>query len=288
VDVASRARRRAEQRERRTSSARPYAGAPRLRRVERETAPRPDAARSKPALDERRGRRLAVCLGITALTAATLAIGLSILSAGGGGTASSAPSASGGVAGVAATRAMFGGIPQRGNVLGSPTAPVRLVEFADPQCPFCADYARDVLPTLLREYVRTGKVQLVFRGLAFLGADSVTALRTATAAASENRMWNVLEVLFHNQGSENAWVTEELLRSVVAGAGADADRVVKGREGAAVRAKIDSWSREAQAAGVEGVPAFFVGGRGEPLRPLAVTELTVAAFRPALDAALER
>jgi protein-disulfide isomerase len=181
---------------------------------------------------------------------------------------------------------MLDGIRQHGNVLGSPTAPVRLVEFADPQCPFCAVYARDVLPTLIREYVRTGKVQLDFRGLAFLGPGSVTALRTATAAASENRMWNVLELVFRNQGAENAWVTDELLRSIVAAAGADADRVVAARDGAAVGSTIDAWARQARTGGVRGVPAFFLARRGEPLRPLVVEKLTAPAFRAALDAAL--
>jgi protein-disulfide isomerase len=181
---------------------------------------------------------------------------------------------------------MLDGIAQRGNVLGSPTAPVRLVEYADPQCPFCAVYARDVLPTLVREYVRTGKVQLVFRGLAFLGPGSVTALRTAAAASSENKMWNVLELLFRNQGPENAWVTDELLRSIVVAAGADADRVVAERDGAAVGSMIDSWARTAQTGGVQGVPAFFVGRGGASLQRVAPRQLAVPEFRAALDAAL--
>jgi protein-disulfide isomerase len=137
-----------------------------------------------------------------------------------------------------------------GNVLGSPTAPVRLVEYADLQCPYCARFAVDVLPTIIRDYVRTGKVQLVMHGLAFIGPDSVTALRTATAAGDQGRMWNVAELLFASQGPENAWVNDELLRSVVTATGANADRVFAARDGAAVGAQIRNWAAEGQADGL--------------------------------------
>lgn len=189
--------------------------------------------------------------------------------------------------GVSETAALLGGIPQHGNVLGSPAAPVRLVEYADPQCPYCAVYARDVLPTLIRDYVRPGKVQLVFRGLWFLGPDSGTALRTAVAAGAQNRFWNVLELLYRNQGPENAWVTDELLRAIVAGAGADTARVFAARDGAPVAATIDAWAARAQADGVNGVPTFFFGRRGGTLEPLTLTAIAPPEFRAALDGALQ-
>jgi hypothetical protein len=51
---------------------------------------------------------------------------------------------------------LFAGIEQRGAALGSPRAPVTLVEYADLQCPYCAQWARDALPTLVDDYVRAG------------------------------------------------------------------------------------------------------------------------------------
>ena len=61
------------------------------------------------------------------------------------------------------------GIPQAGVVLGDPNAPVTLVEWADLQCPFCREWSTAAFPALVHDYVRTGKLQIVFRGLAFLG-----------------------------------------------------------------------------------------------------------------------
>ena len=191
------------------------------------------------------------------------------------------------VAGVAETASLLGGIPQHGNVLGSPNAPVRLIEYADPQCPYCAMYALTVLPALIRDYVRPGKVQLVFRGLEFLGPDSNTALRTATAAGAQNRFWNVIDLLYRNQGSENAWVNDELLRAIVTGAGANANRAFAARDSSAVASTIGRWSTLAQTDGVSGVPTFFYGRRSGGMSRLALTAIAVPEFRAALDRALK-
>jgi protein-disulfide isomerase len=57
----------------------------------------------------------------------------------------------------------FAGIPQDGTALGSASAPATPTEYADLQCPFCADYARDVLPAVVERYVRTGRLRLELR-----------------------------------------------------------------------------------------------------------------------------
>ena len=234
-----------------------------------------------------RPRRLyAYALGV-AVVLGSLLIGLSVVSANRSTTAAST-NGNVAVAGSAETAALLRGIPQQGNSLGSASAPVELVEYADPQGPYGATYARDVLPTLVREYVRDGRVQIVFRGLWFLGADSGTALRTAAAAASENRFWNVLELLYRNQGAENAWVNDRLLRSIVTAAGADATRVFAARDSAEVTTMLDRWRTLAQNDGVNAVPTFYLGPRGGPLERLQVASLTVSEFRTALDKALQR
>src|SRR5690349_18702280 len=98
----------------------------------------------------------------------------------------------GALAAVSSTRELLAGIPQRPTVLGRPGAPVTLVEFADLQCPYGGLWARATLPTLVQRYVRTGKLRIDFRGLAFVGPDSKTALRVAHAAGAQNRLWNVV------------------------------------------------------------------------------------------------
>lgn len=229
-------------------------------------------------------RAIAAALG-GAVALGVLLIALSLLSAHRG---TSTARSSGGIGAVTETQILFDGVPQRRNLLGASSAPVRLVEYADLQCPFCAEFARDVLPALIHDYVRTGRVEIEFRGLAFIGPGSKTALETAAAAGFQDRMWNVLELLYRNQGPENAWITDGLLRTIVAAGGANVQQVFADRGGAAVSALIEGWQRESQAAHLRGTPAFFVGRRGGPLRPLQLTALTPDQFRPALDSALGR
>ena len=45
------------------------------------------------------------------------------------------------------------GIPQSGTALGSPEAPVTLVEYADLQCPYCAEWTHRTFPALVDQYV---------------------------------------------------------------------------------------------------------------------------------------
>jgi protein-disulfide isomerase len=146
------------------------------------------------------------------------------------------------------------GIPQRGIALGSPTAPVTVVEFADMQCPFCAQFDRDDLPAIIDRYVRTGKVRIELRVLAFLGDDSIKAARAAASGAQRNRLWQFVDRFFLLQEAENSgYVTDDFLRSI--------DPASVGTDAAAGDRAIAAAQAEAQRAGVQSTPSFVVGGK---------------------------
>ena len=191
-------------------------------------------------------------------------------------------------AGVAEVAAMLRNIPQQGAALGSPTAPVTLVEFADPQCPYCGDWERVSLPTIVNKYVRTGKVRIVFNGMTFVGGDSETALRTALAAGEQSRFWNVIALLYLNQGTENTgWVTDALLRGIGnAIPGLDAKRMLASMQSATVTKKLTAAAALAQQAGVNSTPTFGVGKTNEAIKLVQITSLQPSGLEPALDAAL--
>jgi protein-disulfide isomerase len=181
--------------------------------------------------------------------------------------------------GAAETEALFRGIPQQGATLGSPDAPVTLVEYADLQCPYCAQWAHDAFPAIVRDYVRAGRVRVEFRGLAFIGPESETALRTAIAAGEQGKLWNVLHLLYGNQGVENGgWVTDELIAALGPSIqGLDVERMLGGRNATAVARALEDAEAAAECAGVTGAPAFELGPTGGRLERLEVSSLDATA-----------
>jgi protein-disulfide isomerase len=214
--------------------------------------------------------------------AAALAVGLIATSQLGARDREEAPAA------VGETHSSLAGIPQRGLVLGGPDAPVTLVEYADLQCPYCAEWAARTLPVLVSDYVRTGKLRIVFHGLAFIGPDSDTALRTALAAGRENRLWHVIAGFYAQQGAENAWVTDDLVDDVAVEAGRDAGRLRDARDESWVTAELRAAQAAADAAGVHGTPSFQLGRTGGSLELVQLRSLGPEGMTPAIDALLRR
>jgi protein-disulfide isomerase len=228
--------------------------------------------------------RVAVVL-ITAVTLAAILIGASHFGAGDERTSGPTPHAPSIESVGTPERSLLAGIEQHGTALGSPRAPVTRVEYADLQCPYCAEWSREALPTLIEDYVRPGKLRIVFRGLAFIGADSDEALRAAIAAGQDDHLWDIVHGLYENQGAENAgWVTDELVTAIAAGVpGLDAKRLLETRWEQGIEDEMERAPVAAQAAGVSGTPAFQLGATGGRLRLLEVTSLGPEGIVPAIE-----
>ncbi|MDX6439180.1 MAG: hypothetical protein QOF45_1763 [Gaiellaceae bacterium] len=182
----------------------------------------------------------------------------------------------------------FAGIEQRGVVLGSSVAPVTLVEYADLQCPYCAQWSRETLPVLVAEYVEAGKLRIVFHGLAFIGADSDKALRTAIAAGHDDHLWDVVHGLYARQGAENSgWVTDELVREIASGVrGLDGEKLLSARWESSVEPELKRGVAAAGRAGVHSTPAFQIGRTGGRLELVEISSLGPDGIRPAIEAVL--
>ncbi len=187
----------------------------------------------------------------------------------------------------AAVSTAFDGIPQDGRTLGAANAPATLTEFADLQCPFCADYARDVLPAVVERYVRTGRIRLELKLLAFVGEDSLRGGRMAAAAAGQDRLWPFVDAFYRNQGPENSgYADDAFLQRIGTAAGLDVNAALRDRGASHAADWLVAAQRDADRMGVRGTPAFMLrraDGRTVPVPPSA---LTSESFSSAIDTAL--
>lgn len=223
-------------------------------------------------------RSMLIRLGLLGALAVVVVLALVAI---GGPTGGDSPA--GGGSSVTADSALRG-IPQSGIVLGSPGAPVTMVEFADLQCPFCAEYHKKVFPELLDRYVRTGRVRLELRLLRFLGPDSDRLARAAAAAAAQNRMWQFAGLAYDRQGTENSgYATDSFIKGLLADAG-----VRNAHLGAAAERQVRGAEQAARTLGIDATPSFLIGPTGGKLARFQPTELTPGAFLPRIQQELSR
>jgi len=195
---------------------------------------------------------------------------------------------SGDFQGVAETTSLIGGIPQQGITLGKATAPVTIVEFADPQCPFCKEYTLNEMPTLIQKYVRTGKAKMELRYLTFIGPDSVTAAGVLEAAGAQGKLWQASDLFYRNQGEENSgYVDDAFLTKVLDGAGADAAKAIAGAGSSQASQEIAAAKTLSSRYGVTGTPTILVGPTGGDLKAdTSESQPTAAGVSKLVDAAL--
>jgi protein-disulfide isomerase len=226
--------------------------------------------------------RLAVLGGLVVVAAAIVIAAVAISQSGSDDDDGGGGSGAGGAA-ETAPRDPFEGIPQDGNRLGEAGAETTVVEFADMQCPFCAEFATGALAEVVDRYVRPGRIALELDVLAFLGPDSRPAAEWAAAASLQDRMWQFTETFFQNQGTENSgYVTEEFLADIARQAGLDLDRLRADLDDPRVARMLRQSASRAERFGISGTPSFVALDPGADPRQLELQSLDADAFGAAL------
>ena len=219
-------------------------------------------------------------LAAAGLAVVAVAVAAAVSSSGGGPQAPAAP---------VAASALFAGIPERDGVVGDPDAPLTVTEYVDLQCPVCAAASKETLPTLIEDYVRTGKVKLEARTLHFIGPDSVRAAAVAAGAEQQGKLWPFLEAFYSAQGQENSgYVTDAFLRDVAGAAGVDADAALAAARTAPAQDRLNRANTDAQTLGIDSTPTFTVARGDGRAKVLASGAQDPQALAAALDQALAR
>jgi protein-disulfide isomerase len=223
-------------------------------------------------------RVLAAAAGVVVL--AVVAIVLAVVLSGGKkssvGTLPTNGSLANGLPGATGVNALFKGVPQQGLTLGKASAPVTLVEYIDLQCPYCRQFETGVMPDVVKRYVRTGKVKVEARVLAFIGPDSTRGRDAAIAAGQQGKAFNLAELLYDNQGTENTgWLNDEMVAAAAKSIpGLNPRRLFAERNGAGVKTQASKFDQEAKTAGVSGTPTLLVGRGAAGAKRVSLTSPT--------------
>ena len=157
-------------------------------------------------------------------------------------------------------------------MLGSPTAPITIVEYGTFACPTCATLHRDVLPEVIERYVRTGKASIEFRGIAGEDASPARDLALASWAASAQRHgWDFLQLAYLRslEGTLPGAVPESTAR--LAGAlGLDAKRLGTDTARPEWMTQVRAAANVAGVARMSSFPVFLVRARTKPDQPFVV------------------
>lgn len=150
-----------------------------------------------------------------------------------------------------------------GYARGAEDAPVKVYEFSDFGCPFCAMFARGTYLELHDEFIETGLVRWTFvpfvMGMFPNGAE---AARAAECAGEQERFWEMHDLLYETQREwKAAGDAEEFFGGLAARVPLDAERFSScfREDRAGTRTAVNN--RAAAALHVRATPSFFVNGR---------------------------
>ena len=144
-------------------------------------------------------------------------------------------------------------------ILGDPNAPITLVEFGDYQCHFCNVYYQNTEHEIFENYVKTGKINMIFKDYTIIGPDSIRAAHAAHCASEQGKFWQYHNTLYDNWGGENnGWAGQENILRFAEQTELNMDEFIECNLDKRYEQKISESNSDAQALGITGTPAFFI------------------------------
>jgi protein-disulfide isomerase len=164
--------------------------------------------------------------------------------------------------------------------LGSSTAPVTLVEYADFQCPACAAYA-PVISQLIAS--SSGEIYFGYRYFPLpQHQNALSSAYAATAAGLQGKFWEMHDLLFTNQVT---WQDVADPTSIYVGyaktLGLDITKFTADMASDAVKARVAAGAADATASGLDYTPTLFLNGKR------IANPQSYAAFKALIDAAAQ-
>ena len=146
-------------------------------------------------------------------------------------------------------------------ILGAKDAPITMVEFGDYQCFYCNQFYHTTEPEIVKNYINTGKVKLVFKDLTIIGQDSVNAAHAAHCAQEKGKFWEYHDMLYNNWAGENTgWASSKNLLAFANQVNITASDFNACMSDARYISVVKGSVSDAHTLGLTGTPDFFIIG----------------------------
>ncbi|XVX20933.1 DsbA family protein [Actinomycetota bacterium] len=143
--------------------------------------------------------------------------------------------------------------------MGKVDAPVVMLEYSDFTCPFCAKFATETKPELIKKFVDTGVLRIEWRDFPYRTDGSLVSAKAARAAGSQGKFWEFHDALF-TKGSLDA-ATEKDMAALAKSIGLDAAKLTADMKTSTTTNAVGKDFQEGQKIGVNGTPSFIINGR---------------------------
>jgi protein-disulfide isomerase len=145
--------------------------------------------------------------------------------------------------------------------LGSKDAPITMVEFGDYQCYYCNQFYHKTESDIVKNYIDTGKVRLVFKDFTIIGQDSVNAAHAAHCAQEQGKFWQYHDTLYNNWAGENTgWASSSNLLTFAKQESLDINQFNQCMSESRYVKIIEDSMSNAKDLGLTGTPDFFIIG----------------------------
>ncbi|PJC51281.1 MAG: disulfide bond formation protein DsbA [Nitrosopumilales archaeon CG_4_9_14_0_2_um_filter_34_16] len=153
------------------------------------------------------------------------------------------------------TKLISGGSP----ILGNSNAPITILEWGDYQCTFCYKFHQSTLDVINEEFVKTGKVKLIFKDFPLNGPDSFLAAQAAYCAQDQERYWQFHNELYKNWGGERTgWITRNSLEKFANTINLNLDEFNKCLDEKKYEQKVTTLHEFGKEIGIDATPSFLV------------------------------
>jgi protein-disulfide isomerase len=153
------------------------------------------------------------------------------------------------------TKLIDGGSP----IMGNQDAPITILEWGDYQCTFCYKFHQDTLDIINEDFIKTGKVKLVFKDFPLNGPDSFLAAEAAYCAQDQGKYWQYHDELYKNWGGERTgWITRDSLDKFGTTVNLDLDKFNNCLNEHKYQEKVISLHEFGKEIGIDATPSFLV------------------------------